>query len=268
MASAMADLVSRALRSEFRRIDPTSARIVLVDMGHRVLATFSEKLSAAAQHRLEELGVEVRLGQGVDHIDADGVMVAGERIASKTVIWTAGVAPSPAGKWLKAPTDRAGRVRVQPDLTVPAHPEIFVIGDTASLEQDGRPLPGVAQVAMQQGRYAGRLIYRRISGRPKPSPFSYFDKGNLAIVGKGFAVLESGRLRLSGFLAWLAWAAVHLEFLAQSSLRVSVFVQWVWTYLTGQRGSRLIVNHHALANDAARAPSTPQHQPIEMRRTD
>jgi NADH:quinone reductase (non-electrogenic) len=268
MASAMADLVSRALRSEFRRIDPTSARIILVDMGHRVLATFSEKLSSAAQHRLEELGVEVRLGQGVDHIDADGVMVAGERIASKTVIWTAGVAPSPAGKWLKAPTDRAGRVRVQPDLTVPAHPEIFVIGDTASLEQDGRPLPGVAQVAMQQGRYAGRLIYRRISGRPKPSPFSYFDKGNLAIVGKGFAVLESGRLRLSGFLAWLAWAAVHLEFLAQSSLRVSVFVQWVWTYLTGQRGSRLIVNHHALANDAARAPSTPQHQPIEMRRTD
>jgi NADH:ubiquinone reductase (H+-translocating) len=268
MASAMADLVSRALRSEFRRIDPTSARIILVDMGHRVLATFSEKLSSAAQHRLEELGVEVRLGQGVDHIDADGVMVAGERIASKTVIWTAGVAPSPAGKWLKAPTDRAGRVRVQPDLTVPAHPEIFVIGDTASLEQDGRPLPGVAQVAMQQGRYAGRLIQRRISGRPKPSPFSYFDKGNLAIVGKGFAVLESGRLRLSGFLAWLAWAAVHLEFLAQSSLRVSVFVQWVWTYLTGQRGSRLIVNHHALANDAARAPSTPQHQPIEMRRTD
>src|SRR5207302_825526 len=140
MASAMADLVSRALRAEFRRIDPTSARIVLVDMGNRVLATFSEKLSAAAKHRLEALGVEVRLGHGVDHIDAEGVMVAGERIASKTVIWTAGVAPSPAAKWLKAATDRAGRVRVEPDLTVPAHPEIFVIGDTASLEQDGRPL--------------------------------------------------------------------------------------------------------------------------------
>ena len=265
MASAMADLVSRAMRAEFRRIDPTSARIVLVDMGNRVLATFSEKLSAAAKHRLEALGVEVRLGHGVDHIDADGVMVAGERIASKTVIWTAGVAPSPAAKWLKAATDRAGRVRVEPDLTVPAHPEIFVIGDTASLEQDGRPLPGVAQVAMQQGRYAGTLIHRRIGGQPKPRPFRYFDKGNMAVVGKGFAVLESGRLGLSGFLAWMAWAAVHLEFLAQSSLRVSVFVQWVWTYLTGQRGSRLIVNHHASVSDDARTPSSSERQRMETR---
>ena len=265
MASAMADLVSRALRAEFRRIDPTSARIVLVDMGNRVLATFSEKLSAAAKHRLEALGVEVRLGHGVDHIDADGVMVAGERIASKTVIWTAGVAPSPAAKWLKAATDRAGRVRVEPDLTAPGHPEIFVIGDTASLEQDGRPLPGVAQVAMQQGRYAGTLIHRRIGGQPKPRPFRYFDKGNMAVVGKGFAVLESGRLGLSGFLAWMAWAAVHLEFLAQSSLRVSVFVQWVWTYLTGQRGSRLIVNHHASVSDDARTPSSSERQRMETR---
>jgi NADH dehydrogenase FAD-containing subunit len=184
------------------------------------------------------------LGHGVDLIDADGVVVAGERIASKTVIWTAGVAPSPAGKWLKAPTDRAGRVRVQPDLSVPDHPEIFVVGDTASLDQDGRPLPGVAQVAMQQGRHAGMVIHRRIGGKPAPRPFRYFDKGTMAVVGKGFAVLQTGRLRLSGFLAWLAWAAVHLEFLAQSSLRVSVFVQWVWTYVTGQRGSRLIVNYH------------------------
>jgi NADH:quinone reductase (non-electrogenic) len=255
MASALADLVSRALRSEFRRIDPTSARIILIDMGKRVLATFSEKLSAAAQRRLESLGVEVRLGHGVDRIDADGVLVGGERIAAKTVIWTAGVAPSPAGKWLKAATDRAGRVRVQPDLTVIGHPEILVVGDTATLEQDGRPLPGVAQVAMQQGRYAGRLIQRRIEGKPKPPPFSYFDKGSMAIVGKGFAVLESGRVRLSGLLAWMAWAAVHLEFLAQSSLRVSVFVQWVWTYLTGQRGSRLIVDHHAPVSQAARAAS-------------
>jgi NADH:quinone reductase (non-electrogenic) len=255
MASALADLVSRALRSEFRRIDPTSARIILIDMGKRVLATFSEKLSAAAQRRLESLGVEVRLGHSVDRIDADGVLVGGERIAAKTVIGTAGVAPSPAGKWLKAATDRAGRVRVQPDLTVIGHPEILVVGDTATLEQDGRPLPGVAQVAMQQGRYAGRLIQRRIEGKPEPPPFSYFDKGSMTIVGKGFAVLESSRVRLSGFLAWMAWAAVHLEFLAQSSLRVSVFVQWVWTYLTGQRGSRLIVDHHAPVSHAACAAS-------------
>src|SRR6266851_3398395 len=244
MAGALAILVRSTLQSEFRRIDPTLARIVLIDMAPRVLGPFAESLSAAAQTRLDQLGVEVRLGHGVDLIDADGVIVGSERIASKTVIWTAGVAPSPAGKWLKAPTDRAGRVRVQPDLSVPGHPEIFVIGDTASLDQDGHPLPGVAQVAIQQGRYAGKVIDRRINGDPVPGPFSYFDKGNMAIVGKGFAVLQTGKLHVSGIVAWLAWAAVHLQFLATSSLRLSVFLQWVWTYLTGQRGSRLIVNHH------------------------
>src|SRR5712692_830719 len=244
MAGALAVLVRTTLRSEFRRIDPSSARIVLVDMANRVLGPFSDDLSRAAKERLEKLGVEVRLGHGVDKIDGGGVTVAGERIASKTVIWTAGVAPSPAGSWLKVETDRAGRVRVQKDLTVAGHPEIFVVGDTASLDQDGKPLPGVAQVAMQQGRYAGRLIHRRVTGQSAPGPFRYFDKGNMAVVGKGFAVLQSGKVHVSGFLAWLAWAAVHLEFLATSSLRVSVFLQWVCTYLTGQRGSRLIVNHH------------------------
>ena len=244
MAGALAVLVRQSLRSEFRRIDPTSARIILVDASKRVLGAFPESLAAAATRRLEKLGVEVRLGHGVDHVDADGANVAGEHIASKTVIWTAGVAPSPAGKWLAAATDHAGRVRVQPDLSVSGHPEIFVVGDTASLDQDGRPLAGVAQVAMQQGRYAARLIRRRIAGQAAPKPFRYFDKGTMAVVGKGFAVLHSGWINLSGFLAWMAWAAVHLQFLGQSSLRVSVFVQWVWTYLTGQRGARLIVNYH------------------------
>jgi NADH:ubiquinone reductase (H+-translocating) len=244
MAGALAVLVRNTLRSEFRRIDPASARIILVDMANRVLGAFAEDLSKAAKERLERLGVEVRLGHGVDKIDADGVVVAGERISSKTVIWTAGVAPSAAGKWLNAKTDRAGRVRILEDLSVPGHPEIFVVGDTASLDQDGKPLPGVAQVAMQQGRYAGRVIGRRIGGGAIPSGFRYWDKGNMAVVGKGFAVLQTGRVCLKGFLAWLVWAAVHLQFLAESSLRVSVFVQWVWTYVTGQRGSRLIVNHH------------------------
>ena len=248
MAGALAVLVRTSLRSEFRRIDPLLAPIVLIDMANRVLGSFAEELSSAAKQRLERLGVEVRLGHGVDQIDEDGVIVAGERIASRTVIWTAGVAPSPAGKWLAVETDRAGRVKVQSDLTVPGHPDIFVVGDTASLQQ-GKPLPGVAQVAMQQGRYAGKLIHRRISGKAAPRPFSYFDKGNMAVVGKGFAILQTGRVRISGFIAWLAWAAVHFEFLGQSSLRVSVFVQWVWTYVTGQRGSRLIVEHHASAND-------------------
>ena len=244
MAGALAVFVRSTPKSDFRRINPVSARIVLVDMAPRVLGTFSESLSKAAKQRLEKLGVEVRLGHSVDQIDADGIVVAGERIASKTVIWTAGVAPSPAGQWLNVEMDRAGRVRIQKDLTVPAHPEIFVVGDTASLDQNGKPLPGVAQVAMQQGRYAGKLIHGRIVGNSPPRPFSYFDKGNMAVVGKGFAVLQSGKVQVSGFLAWLTWAAVHLQFLATSSLRLSVFLQWIWTYVTGQRGDRLIVNHH------------------------
>ena len=217
MSAAISNLVHNTLKSEFRRINPESARIILLDMAPRVLGSFSESISLAAKEQLEKLGVEVRLGHGADRIDADGVIVAGERIFSKTVIWTAGVAPSPAGKWLNVSTDRAGRVRVQPDLSVPGHPEIFVAGDTASLDQDGKPLPGVAQVAMQQGRYAGRLIARHIDSQPDPPPFRYFDKGNMAVVGKGFAVLQTGKVHMSGFTAWLAWATVHLQFLAQST---------------------------------------------------
>ncbi len=247
LASALAVLVRRSkLKSEFRRIDPASARVVVVDMATRVLPSFSEVLSRATKQRLEELGVEVLLGKRVDQIDADGIIVAGERIGSKTVIWTAGVAPSPAGNWLSAETDHAGRVRIQSDLTVPGHPEIFVIGDTASLDQSGKPLPGVAQVAIQQGRYAGKLIHSRISDKSALAPFSYFDKGSMAVVGKGFAVLESGKVHVSGLGAWLAWAGVHLQFLTTSNLRHSVFLQWVWTYLTGKRGSALIVNHHGV----------------------
>jgi len=245
LAGALGVLVRTTLKRDFRRIDPASARIVLVDMAPRVLGAFSEPLSQAAKRRLDNLGVEVRLGHSVDQIDDDGVVVAGERIASKTVIWTAGVAPSPAGKWLQVDTDRAGRVRVQSDLTVPGHPEIFVIGDTASFEEKGKPLPGVAQVAMQQGRHAAKVIHRRLTGGSPPGPFSYFDKGNMAVVGKGFAVLQSGKVQVSGFGAWMTWAFVHLQFLATSSLRLTVFLQWVWSYVTGQRGSRLIVNHHA-----------------------
>jgi NADH dehydrogenase len=259
MAGALAIFVRSTLKSDFRRINPASARIVLVDMAPRVLGPFSESLSKAAKQRLEKLGVEVRLGHSVDQIDPEGIVVAGERVASKTVIWTAGVAPSPAGKWLNAETDRAGRVRVQKDLTVPEHPEILVVGDTASLDQNGKPLPGVAQVAMQQGRYAGKLIHKRIVGNPAPQPFSYFDKGTMAVVGKGFAVLQSGKVQISGFGAWLTWAAVHLQFLATSSLRLTVFLQWVWTYVTGQRGDRLIVNHDGaeLAKPATDAASKP-----------
>jgi NADH:ubiquinone reductase (H+-translocating) len=242
MAAALAIFVRTSLRSEFRRIDPTSARIVLIDAARNVLGTFAPSLSGAAEFHLQKLGVEIHLGHAVEKIDEDGVIVAGERIASKTVIWTAGVAPSPAGKWLGAPTDRAGRVRVQPDLRVPGNPEVFVIGDTASLDRDGKPLPGVAQVAMQQGRYVGKLIHRQLAGKKAPKPFSYFDKGNMAVVGKGYAVLESGKIRLHGLLAWLAWAFIHITFLSQLSLKISVFLQWGWLFLTGQRASRLIID--------------------------
>jgi NADH:ubiquinone reductase (H+-translocating) len=244
MAGALAIFVRSTLKSDFRRIDPAAARIVLVDMAPRVLGPFSESLAKAATQRLEKLGIEVRLGHSVDLIDAEGVVIGGERIASKTVIWTAGVAPSPAGKWLNVETDRAGRVRIQKDLTVPGHSEVFVVGDTASLDQNGKPLPGVAQVAMQQGRYAGTLIHNRIVGNLSCFPFSYFDKGSMAVVGKGFAVLQSGKVQVSGFAAWLTWAAVHLQFLATSGLRLSVLLQWVWTYVTGRRGDRLIVSQH------------------------
>jgi len=247
LAAAMALLVRRTLRSEFRRIDPGSARVLLIHAGDCVLPSFDDALSVAAKDRLEKMGVEIRLGHAVDDLDGDGVLVDGERIPSKTVIWAAGIAPSPAGAWLGAETDRAGRVRVDDCLRIREHPEIFVIGDTASADQDGEPLPGVAQVAIQQGRYVGALIERLTTGRPQPSPFRYFDKGEMAVVGKGFAVLQSGRVHMAGFIASLVWAVVHIQFLAQSNLRVSVFLQWMWTYITGKRGSRLIVNHRTSA---------------------
>jgi NADH:ubiquinone reductase (H+-translocating) len=241
MASAIAVMVRTTLRKNFRRIEPKSAQIVLVDMGKRPLGTFAEELSETARQRLLQLGVDVRLGKAVQSIDADGAVVGDERISGKTVIWTAGVAPSPAGKWLGCEVDRAGRVRIRQDLTIQDHPRIFVIGDTASFDQDGRPLPGVAQVAMQQGRYAAKSIFRQVIQKPQLPPFRYFDKGNLAVVGKNFAVLQSGRVMTSGFFAWLVWALIHIQFLGESSLRFSVFFQWAWTYISAKRGDRLII---------------------------
>jgi NADH:ubiquinone reductase (H+-translocating) len=241
MASAIAVMSRTSLRRDFRRIDPKTAHIILAEMGARPLPSFSDKLSEAAKQRLASLGVDVRLGQAVQTIDNEGVVIGSERISARTVVWTAGVAPSPAGKWLGAAVDRAGRVLIQPNLTVPEHPEIFVIGDTAALNQDGRPLPGVAQVAIQQGRYTAKSIFRTVIGHSPLPPFRYFDKGNLAVVGENFAVLQSGGVQLSGFMAWLVWALIHIQFLAENSLRFSVFLQWAWTYVSGKRGARLII---------------------------
>jgi NADH dehydrogenase FAD-containing subunit len=255
LASALSILARKTMRNQFRSIDPTQVRILLVDSADKVLGNFAPALSISAKARLARLGVEVCLGHGVDEIDADGVTVNGAHIPARTVIWAAGVSPSPAAKWLGAASDRAGRAVVQADLSIPGHPEVFVVGDTASYMANGGPLPGVTQVAIQQGRYAARTIDRQVNGKPAQPPFAYVDRGNMAVIGAGYAVLQSGRLQLKGLAAWFVWAAVHLQFLAQSYLRLTVFIQWGWTYLTGQRGSALIVNHHGAESAAiARKP--------------
>ncbi len=244
MAGALAELSRVTMRRDFRRIDPSQARIVLVEAGPRILPTFAESLADSARRRLERMGVEIRTGKPVDLVDAEGVMLGGERLRAATVLWTAGVKPSPVGAWLGAATDRGGRVLVGADLSVPGHPEVFVIGDVAHYEQDGKPLPGVAQVAMQQGRHAARVLLGRLAGHPVTKPFRYFDKGNMAVVGRNFALLETGRLRMSGLGAWLAWALIHISYLAQFNNKLLVMAQWAWSYVTRQRGSRLILGRH------------------------
>jgi NADH dehydrogenase FAD-containing subunit len=258
LAGAIADMARVTLRSNFRRIDPRSTRVVLLDNGPRILAGFSEDLSRRAQARLTSMGVEIRSRAHVDQVDDKGVVVGGDRILSRTVLWTAGVRPSPAGHWLGAETDRGGRVAVLPDLSVPGRPEVFVVGDTAHLEQKGKPLPGVAQVAMQQGRHVGKLISNRLAGRTPISAFSYFDKGNMAVIGKNFGILESGKLQLSGLSAWVAWAGIHLAYLPQAQHRGEVLWQWAWAYMTGQQGSRLILD--AVSPPPASAPAPGQER--------
>lgn len=239
MAGAIAELAHRALATDFRHIDPASARILLLEAGPRILTAFPEDLAEKAKQALERMGVEVRTGEAVEKVDESGVIVGGTHIPSHTVLWTAGVVASPAGTWLGAEMDRAGRVKVQADLSVPNHPNIFVLGDTALALQDGKPLPGVAPVAMQQGRYIADLITRRVQGRPE-QPFHYHDKGNVATVGRSFAIVDLGRLKLSGFLAWVLWMAIHIFYLIGFRNRLQVMLQWAWAYVTFQRGARLI----------------------------
>jgi NADH:ubiquinone reductase (H+-translocating) len=243
MAGSIAELRRFTLRHEFRHIDPSAARVILLDAGERILSGFDARLAARAHRRLEHLGVEVRVHAHVEDVDAGGVQVDGARIRSRTVIWTAGVQPSPLGASLGAPTDRAGRVRVEPDLSVPGHREVQVIGDLMTLEQEDQTLPGVAQVAIQQGRYAALVIDREARGRLAPPPFRYNDPGNLAVIGRGYALLDSARLRLSGLPAWIIWATIHITYLTLFSDRLLVLVQWAWTYLTRQHGTRLIVKN-------------------------
>jgi NADH dehydrogenase len=240
LAASMAQLATTTLRAQFRRIDPASSSIILVEGSKRILPTFAESLAKRATRRLEKLGVEILTGVKVEAVDQKGVVANGRRIASATVLWTAGVAASPIVKLLGRETDRAGRVSVGPCLDVPGVPDVFVVGDASSVVSDGRPVPGVAQAAIQQGRYVGRLIARQLKGRRPGRPFRYRDKGNMAVVGRNFAILESGRLRTSGFVTWLVWVLLHVMSLPQAQNRLRVQTQWFWSYFTGQRGARLI----------------------------
>jgi NADH dehydrogenase len=250
MASAMAETMRMALARDFRHINPASAKIILYEAATRILPTFPEILSLKAHGHLEKLGVRIHTGTRVESVDSEGVVVAGERIPSHTVIWCAGVVASPAARWLGAQTDTFGRVKVNPDLSVPGHPNIFGIGDTALVEAYSRnllgirtrapaPLPGVAQPAIQEGRYVADLIRRRVLGAPAPSPFVYWDRGDLAIVGRAFAVADLRFLRFSGFSAWLVWAGIHIYSLIGFANRFFVMLQWAASFVSKRRQVRI-----------------------------
>jgi NADH dehydrogenase len=244
LAGSIAELAHKALASDFHHIDPRDAHVVLVEAGPRVLASFPEHLSAAGAARLARMEVDVRTGAMVEAVDAEGVVVNGVRLAAHTVLWAAGIVASPAGRWLGVPTDRAGRVVVAKDLSVPGHPEIYVVGDTAAAVDDaGKPYPGIAPVAMQQGRYVAGRIDHLVRGvlQAEDERFRYMDKGNLATVGRSFAVLDFHGVTLSGFFAWVAWIIVHIFYLIGFRNRMLVMIQWFWAYITFQRGARLIV---------------------------
>ena len=251
MASTLAEMAHMALAHDFRHINPRDAQILLYEAAPRILPTYPENLSTKARCHLESLGVKVHTNASVTEVDAAGIVAGGERIAAKTVLWSAGVLASPAGRWLGAATDKSGKIIVNADLSVPDHPEIFAIGDTAHVVAEARNLlgfkskkpmtmPGVAQPAMQEGEYVARVIRRRVAGKPAPAPFWYWDKGNLAIVGRTYAVADLGFVRFAGFPAWVVWAAVHIYFLIGFANRFRVLVQWGIAFLTKRRQVRVL----------------------------
>jgi NADH:quinone reductase (non-electrogenic) len=243
MAGAIAELSKVALAKDFRAIDTTMSRIILIEAGPRLLPAFAESLSAVAKASLEKLGVEVRLGRAVTQCDDGGVAVGEDRIACRTIIWAAGVKASPAAEWLAAAHDSAGRVLVEPDLTLPGHPEVFVIGDTALMrDAAGKPLPGVAPVAKQEGKYVAAVLAARIHRTTEPRAFRYRDLGNLATIGRGYAIVDFGRFRLTGRVAWFVWGLAHIYFLIGFRSRLLVAMNWLWSYVTFQRGARLITS--------------------------
>ncbi|KOQ67248.1 NAD(P)/FAD-dependent oxidoreductase [Stenotrophomonas maltophilia] len=241
LAGTLAEIARHTLRNEFRHIDPASARVRLVEAGPRVLSSFPDVLSLKARRQLEKLGVEVLTGTPVSDIDSQGFKLGEQFIPARTVVWAAGVAASPLARTLDVPLDRAGRVPVQPDLTLPGHPELFVAGDLAALSQaDGKPVPGVAPAAKQMGKYAAEVIRARLHGKPEPGPFKYADYGNLATIGRMAAIVHLGRLQLSGVLAWWFWLAAHVFFLIGFRNRIVVLLNWAVAYWSYQRSARII----------------------------
>ena len=248
LAGALAEIARHTLRNEYRTFEPGSARIVLIEAGPRVLSAYPASLQDASERSLRRLGVEVWKNKPVTRIADSTVEFGDDRLVAGTVLWAAGVAASPLGRSLDVPLDRVGRVLVERDLSIPGHPEVFVVGDLAVFQQDGKPLPGVAQVAMQQGRSASRNIVRTIEGRPRVE-FRYRNYGDMATIGRAAAVADFGWLRLSGWVAWTAWLFVHIMKLVGFRNRVGVFTQWAWAYFTYQRSVRLITGHGAEADD-------------------
>ncbi len=262
MAGAIAELARRTLAADFHHIDPRRTRVVLVEGGPTLLAAFPSELSRKAVSALERIGVDVRLGRPVVACDAEGVSFGETRIESRTVVWAAGVEASPAGRWLSADVDRAGRVKVGPDLALPGNPDIYIIGDTAHvLREDGKPLPGVAPVAKQQGRDVGQRIAARLLGRARPD-FRYRDFGAMATIGRKSAVADLGPLRLSGWPAWILWCVAHVYFLIGFRNRFVVAASWIWNYLTFQRGARLITGIGSVTDQGNREALPPASAPV------
>jgi len=242
LAGAISDIAGRHLTKEFRSIDPRQSRIILLEGGPRVLPAYPEDLSASAERQLKEMGIEVRTNAMVTNIEAGVVSVGKEKIPASVILWGAGVSASSLGRMLGVPTDKAGRVIVQPDLTVPEHPEVFVTGDLASAKRhNGQPVPGVAPAAIQMGKFAARQIKRSVAGKPREK-FEYLDKGSLATIGRSRAVGELGKIHISGFFAWLAWLFIHLLFLIGFRNRLFVMIEWAWAYLTYNHSARLITD--------------------------
>jgi len=258
LAGIIAELAKQILWQEFRHIDTREARILLIEAGPRVLAAFPDPLSDYARRALEKLGVEILLGRPVSEISSEGVTIGEEFVGCRTVVWAAGVAASPAAAWLDIPADRAGRAIVDAQLNAPGHPEIFVIGDTAAVPTaDGKPIPGIAPAAKQQGAYVADVIGARLAGKPAPAPFRYRHQGNLATIGKSAAVVDFGWLQLRGWLAWWFWGIAHIFFLIGARSRVAVAWSWFWTFISGQHSARLITQGR---NAGSNAPGTADHK--------